>query len=81
MTVKYLLSDQERETGIIPSETLKAIAEAVRTTGYAVVGNVVSKETIDLLTGSVLEDVERVRATGKKTRHEEIGRASCRERV
>jgi hypothetical protein len=66
--VKYHLSDQERQTGIIPSETLKAIAEAVRTTGYAVVGNVVSQETIDLLTGSVLEDVERVRATGKKTR-------------
>jgi len=69
--VNYNLSDQERASGILPTEVLQAIAHAVRTTGYAVVGNVVSEETIALLTGSVLEDVERVRATGKPTRHEE----------
>ena len=68
--MNYTLSDQERASGLLPAEVLQAIAHAVRTTGYAVVGNVVSKETIDLLTDSVLEDVELVRATGKRTRHE-----------
>jgi ectoine hydroxylase-related dioxygenase (phytanoyl-CoA dioxygenase family) len=69
--MNYSLSDQERASGTLPADVIEAIVQDVRSNGYAVVGNVVSPESRSLLTGSVLEDVERVRATGKPTPHED----------
>jgi ectoine hydroxylase-related dioxygenase (phytanoyl-CoA dioxygenase family) len=68
----FKISDQERQTGSIDNDKLAAIVSDIRTIGYAVVEDIVSQETCELLTGSVLEDVERVRATGKETQHEKI---------
>ena len=69
--MSYQLSDQERQSGVISSDTLAAIVRDIQADGFAVVENVVSKESRTLLADSVLEDAERVRATGKPTRHEE----------
>lgn len=66
----YQISQQEREAGVIDGETLAAITRDIRSIGYAVLEDIVSHETCELLAQSVLEDVERVRATGRTTHHE-----------
>ncbi len=68
----FHISEQERLTGTIEATKLAAIVNDIQTVGYAVVQDIVSPETCKLLTQSILEDVERVRAMGKITRHEEI---------
>ena len=68
----FHISAEERTAGTIQSVKLAAIVHDIRTVGYAVVQDIVSAETCELLTQSILEDVERVRSTGKITRHEEV---------
>lgn len=69
--VGYRITPAERAAGAIAPEKLAAIKREIETIGFAVVEDIVTVESCDLLTASVLEDVERVRALGKPTRHEE----------
>ncbi|AMS29740.1 hypothetical protein AEM38_10260 [Hyphomonadaceae bacterium UKL13-1] len=72
MKMHFQISEKERLANTIDDAKLAAIVHDIRTVGYAVVQEIVSAETCKLLTHSILEDVERVRKTGKRTRHEEI---------
>ena len=65
------ISQEEKEAGSPTPEKLRAIVEQIQTIGYAVVNNVVSKETCTLLSDSVLEDVKKVREADKPTLHEQ----------
>jgi ectoine hydroxylase-related dioxygenase (phytanoyl-CoA dioxygenase family) len=67
----YQLSDQERKSGRIDPDKLASLVRDIREVGYAVLQDIVSEETCALLAESVLEDADRVRALGVKTRHEE----------
>jgi ectoine hydroxylase-related dioxygenase (phytanoyl-CoA dioxygenase family) len=66
----FEISNRERETAVIAAETLDAIVSDIRIKGYAVVENLISMETRNLLIESVLEDVDRIRAVGQPTEHE-----------
>jgi ectoine hydroxylase-related dioxygenase (phytanoyl-CoA dioxygenase family) len=66
----FPISDSERNTGTIASKKLDAIVSDIRLKGYAVVEDLISIDTRNLLIESVLEDVERVRAMGQPTQHE-----------
>lgn len=68
----YRLSEEEKCSGNVSSETLSAIIGDIRRFGYAVVEDLISEETCELLTESVLEDVELIRATGEQTTHEKL---------
>ena len=64
------ISDSERNSGVLSSDTLAAIVRDIDTVGFAVVENLISQATSDLLSEAVLEDVERIRASGRPTQHE-----------
>ena len=66
----YQVSNSERDAGTIAPEKLGTIVSDIHVKGYAVVENLISVDTRSLLIESVLEDVERVRATGEPTQHE-----------
>ncbi len=66
----YEISEQERRSGRISPDTLESIIRDVQREGYAVVRNVVPRETCSFLNESILEDVARVRAFGRVTQHE-----------
>ena len=68
--MSHHISDSERNSGVLSSDTLAAIVRDINAVGYAVVEQVISQETSDLLSEAVLEDVERIRATGQPTQHE-----------
>lgn len=68
----YKLSQEEKQTGTIATTKLKAILDDIRTIGFAVVEGVVSESTCRLMSESVLEDVEKIRAKGEKTPHEKL---------
>lgn len=70
--MSFQISDQEHEAGAIEAGKLTAIVNEIRTVGYAVLQDIVSPETCDLLTRSVLEDAERVKNMGKVTHHEVV---------
>lgn len=67
----YTASPDDHKAGRLPHETLREIRQAITTDGYAVVSNLVSRETRELLLPSILEDVARVKASGELTPHEE----------
>ncbi len=69
--VGYQITAAERADGTIAPEKLAAIVRDIETIGFAVVEDIVTVESCDMLVDSVLEDVEKVRALGKPTRHEE----------
>jgi len=69
--VHYTATVADHEAGTLPKEVLAEIHEAISTTGYALVSNLVSKETRELLLPTILEDVETVRARGELTPHEQ----------
>ena len=66
----YEISEQERQSGRISPDTLASIIRDIQREGYAVVKNVVPRETCSFLNESILEDVARVRASGCVTQHE-----------
>jgi len=66
----FNLTEHEHHSGRINKETLSAIVNQIETQGYAVVNNLISPETCDLLNTAILEDVELVRASDKPTPHE-----------
>jgi ectoine hydroxylase-related dioxygenase (phytanoyl-CoA dioxygenase family) len=66
----YTLTNEEASTSRIDSDTLSRIGEDIRTRGYAVVANLVSEESRQLLMNSVLEDAEMIRGSGEMTDHE-----------
>lgn len=66
----YLITDKERQSGIIDPKTLNAIFRDIQQFGYAVVEDLVSTETCHSLTEAVLEDVEQITAAGQPTQHE-----------
>ena len=66
----FNLSQAEKESGTIADDTLSSIVHQIETIGFAVIEDLVSRETCDLLSTSVLEDVDKVKATGKPTAHE-----------
>lgn len=68
----FHISEQERLSGSIDAAKLAAIVHDIRTVGYAVVQDIVSPDSCELLAQSIVDDAERVRALGKVTRHEEI---------
>jgi ectoine hydroxylase-related dioxygenase (phytanoyl-CoA dioxygenase family) len=68
--MSFQISQQERAAETISAEKLAAIVHAVRTIGYAVVEDIISQETCNLLADCILEDAQRVRGNGKQTRHE-----------
>ena len=68
--MSHHISDSERNSGVLSSDTLAAIIRDIDTVGYAVVEQLISQETCALLSEAVLEDVERMRATGQPTQHE-----------
>lgn len=70
--MSYQISKSEREAGTIDANKLAAIVSDIRAIGFAVVEDIVSQETCELLTNSILEDTERVRGLGKPTHHEMI---------
>lgn len=67
----FKLTLEEKDTGKIDEKKLAEIVDAIRTIGFAVVEDVISRETCDLLSRSVREDAHKVLATGKRTSHEE----------
>jgi hypothetical protein len=66
----YAATPHDHETGTLPEEILGNLREAIFTDGYAVVSNLVSKKTRELLLPSILEDVSLVRSSGELTPHE-----------
>ncbi len=66
----FQISEQERKAQTIDADKLAAIVNEVRTIGYAVVEDIISQETCDVLAVCILEDAERVRGSGKLTQHE-----------
>ena len=71
MTTHFVATDDELASGALELETLDAIRASISEQGYAVVANLISDETCELLMGSVLEDAAIVRAQAKKTAHED----------
>jgi len=68
--VHYTATPEDHQAGTLPDTVLEEIHQAILTTGYAVVSNLVSKETRELLLPSILEDAENIRAGGELTPHE-----------
>ena len=66
----FEILDEEKKAGTLAPEKLQAIVEQIQTVGYAVLSNLVSKDSCELLAESIQEDVAKIRATGKKTAHE-----------
>ena len=67
----FNITEGERDRGMLEPAKLAAIATAVATRGFAVVTDLISISTCELLMASVLEDAQRVRALGHTTAHEE----------
>lgn len=68
--MNHRITNQERVSGTVSAEKLSKIIHEIQTVGFAVVENLVSVETCELLAASIREDVEVVRASGKLTPHE-----------
>lgn len=66
----YSATPEDHKAGTLASAILDEIHQAIMTTGYAVVSNLVSEETQELLLPSILEDADLVRAAGELTPHE-----------
>ena len=66
----YTITDEERDAGNIDSDKLSSIVDDISMQGYAVVADLVTEETRQLLMESVCEDAEAIHATGKLTPHE-----------
>lgn len=64
------LAAEEILTKTLSRKTLAAIETRLHTEGFAVVADVISPETCELLATSVLEDTAVVRAQGGRTAHE-----------
>ena len=69
--MQYTATPEDHAAGTLPAEILRELREAIGTDGFAVVGNLVSEETRDLLLPSILEDADTVRAGGELTPHEQ----------
>ena len=66
----FSITEQERDQGKVTAEKLAAIVHDVETIGYAVVSDLVTPATCQLLAEAILEDVAEVRALATPTRHE-----------
>ncbi len=66
----YTITDEERSTGSLETEKLNRIVSDIGTAGYAVVADLVSPETRQLLLESVREDAEAIHAADELTPHE-----------
>ncbi len=69
--MSYHVTDDERSAGTISTDKLSEITADIASQGYAVVSGLIPIEACDVLMATILEDAERVRATGKSTPHEE----------
>jgi ectoine hydroxylase-related dioxygenase (phytanoyl-CoA dioxygenase family) len=69
--VHYTATPEDHAAGTLPEGVLDDLRAAISTAGYAVVSNLVSEETRELLLPSILEDAEAVRAGGELTPHEQ----------
>ena len=67
----FTITDDERRSGTLAADKLQSIRHDFETIGYAVVGDLISAETCDLLLESVLKDVVKVRARPEPTTHEQ----------
>ena len=67
----YRATPEDQDAGTLPDEVLRDLREAIATEGYAVVSNIVSEKTRELLLPSILEDVDIVRSSGELTPHEQ----------
>ncbi|TNF81727.1 MAG: hypothetical protein EP301_12275, partial [Gammaproteobacteria bacterium] len=66
----YAMTDEEKNFGRVDPDKLACIVSDIELKGYAVVANLVSEETRQLLMASVREDAEAVRAANALTPHE-----------
>ncbi|TDT14956.1 ectoine hydroxylase-related dioxygenase (phytanoyl-CoA dioxygenase family) [Ilumatobacter fluminis] len=67
----YHATDADRAAGTLPPATLSQIRDDLRTIGFAVVGNLVSAETREVLLASMLDDTAAVREAATMTPHEQ----------
>ena len=70
-SIHFDITPDERKSGTLTPEKLKRMRSSFETNGYAVVGDLISTETCELLNQSVLEDVALVRARPEPTHHEQ----------
>jgi hypothetical protein len=66
----YSISASERAQGAILPDKLADITADIDSKGYAIVSDLISSETCELLMASVIEDAQLIRALGKPTPHE-----------
>ena len=66
----YTITDEERKAGRLDADKLASVVNDISMQGYAVVADLVSEETRQLLMASVREDAQSIRATGELTPHE-----------
>ena len=67
----YTATNSDHRAGTLPADALKKITQSIHHDGFAVVGNLVSQETRDILLPTVLEDADIVRSGGELTPHEQ----------
>lgn len=67
---QFEVTQQEREAGTLSPDKLQKIRHSFETSGYAVVGGLISAETRELLFESILEDVALIRTRSERTQHE-----------
>ena len=66
----FTITNEERNAGSLDSDKLASIVNDISAQGYAVVADLVSEETRELLMESVREDAEAIHGTGELTPHE-----------
>ncbi len=66
----YTITDEERTTGSLTADKLTGVVDDISQQGYAVVADLVSEATRELLLASVREDARAIRASDELTPHE-----------
>lgn len=72
MNTVFEPTSEESASGFLSPEKLIAICNAIEHQGYAVVGNLISSESRQLLMDAMLEDVAKVKSLNKPTFHEQL---------
>ena len=70
--MQFEATESERERGEFQAYRLAEITSSIRVNGFAVVSNLISHETCELLGDAIINDAQRVLALGKPTRHEQV---------